>query len=549
VSVSSNGTEGNSLNGSWASLSADGSLVAFDSYASNLVANDTLGYRDVFIHNRLSGITERVSLTTSGAQANESSDSASLSADGRFVAFRSFAENLVGGNSNAHSDIFVRDRASGTTECVSVSTGGAQGNDGSWFPCISADARFVAFGSYASNLVAGDTNGFMDTFVHDRVSGTTERVSVDAAGTQGDAVSSIASLSADGRFVAFGSYASNLVPGDTNGAVDVFVRDRQLGTIERVSVDSNGAQANSSSHSWACISADGRYVAFSSAASNLVAGDTNGFLDGFVRDRANATTERVSVSSAGAQGNADSGVSSISADGRFVAIVSSASNFDPADTNLVMDIFVHDRLTGTTERVSVATGGAQANDASQVAFLIDGRFVAFSSFANNLVAGDTNGSGDIFVRDRGPQPKSYCTSATTSNGCYASIDANANPSISLANSCNITVVNVEGLKSGIVFYGIDNFGYTPASWAPGSTSLLCVKRPLQRTPIQNSGGTFGACDGSFVLDWNAYQSTHPLALGNPWSIDARVYVQAWFHDPLAVKSTNLSNALEMTYVP
>jgi hypothetical protein len=146
-------------------------------------------------------------------------------------------------------------------------------------------------------------------------------------------------------------------------------------------------------------------------------------------------------------------------------------------------------------------------------------------------------------------PLAYCTAGTSTHGCSASISGNANPSMSLANACNLTVSNVEGQKSGLMFYGVNNTGFTPLPWTPGSTSLLCVKPPTQRTFILNSGGTSNACNGSFVLDWNAFQSANPLALGSPWSTGAKVYAQAWFRDPPAPKSTNLSNALEMTYVP
>jgi len=324
------------------------------------------------------------------------------------------------------------------------------------------------------------------------VAGTIERVSVDSGGAEGDANSNRSSLSADGRYVAFASNATNLVAGDTNGVDDIFLRDRALGTTERISVDSNEGEALTHSLLPA-ISSDGRFVAFRSDALNLVAGDTNGF----------------------------------------------------------DDIFVRDRLTGATERVSVESTGAQANSYSFSASIsADGRYVAIWSLASNLVTGDSNGAADIFVRDRGTaQPAVYCTAGTTSHGCNASIASDANPSVSLANACNITVINVEGAKSGIVFYGIDNAGDPPSPWGVGGASWLCVKAPTQRTPLQNSGGTFGACDGSFALDWNAFQSSHPLALGNPWSAGAKVYVQAWFRDPLAVKSTNLSNALELTYVP
>ena len=185
----------------------------------------------------------------------------------------------------------------------------------------------------------GDTNGFVDVFVHDRQTGATERVSMDSAGSQGDGVSAWPSISADGRFVAFNSDATNLVPGDTNGRTDVFVHDRQTGTTERVSADSAGVGGGSG----AALSADGRFVAFASDAANLVPGDTNGYPDVFVRDRQTGTIERVSMDSFARQGNNHSFDRAISADGRFVAFASYATNLVAGDTNRVVDVFVHDR--------------------------------------------------------------------------------------------------------------------------------------------------------------------------------------------------------------
>src|SRR5207249_1268748 len=212
-------------------------------------------------------------------------------------------------------------------------------------PALSADGRFVAFGSDATNLVAGDTNGTTDVFVHDRQTGTTERVSVaSGGGTQGNGKSggffAFPALSADGRFVAFQSDATNLVAGDTNGTTDVFVHDRQTATTERVSV--NGFSAGPA------LSADGRFVAFHSTGSNLVAGDTNGATDVFVHDRQTGTTERVSGASDGTQGNDASAGPALSADGRLVAFHSSATNLVAGDANRAYDVFVHDRAVSTT---------------------------------------------------------------------------------------------------------------------------------------------------------------------------------------------------------
>jgi Ca2+-binding RTX toxin-like protein len=398
VSVDSAGNQANS-GSSTPSISADGRFVAFSSDASNLVPGDTNDETDIFVRDTLTNTTTRVSLDSAGNQANFGSNGDfSISADGRFVAFSSAATNLVPGDTNRDYDIFVRDRLTNTTTRVSVDSAGNQGNRGSYSASISADGRFVAFDSNAPNLVPGGTNSSRDIYVRDTLTNTTTRESLDSAGNQANSPSGSASISADGRFVAFDSSASNLVPGDTNNTFDIFVRDRLTNTTTRVSVDSAGNQANSRSVG-SSISADGRFVAFHSDASNIVPGDTNGKRDIFVRDTLTNTTTRVSVGSAGNQTNSDSYYPSISADGRFVAFLSNASNIVPGDTNNRDDIFVRDTLTNTTTRVSVDSAGNQGNRSSFGASIsADGRFVAFESLASNLVE-DTNDSYDIFVVD------------------------------------------------------------------------------------------------------------------------------------------------------
>ena len=313
--------------------------MTFDSNASNLVAGDSNGFTDVFVRDRKLHKTYLVSVGPAGVQGNGNSADPSISADGRYVAFESDASNLVAGDSNGREDVFVRDRKLHRTYRVSVGPAGAQGNNGSYSPSISADGRYVAFESDASNLVASDSNGYEDVFVRDLKLHKTYLVSVGPAGVQGNNFSDLPSISADGRYVAFESDASNLVAGDSNGYEDVFVRDRKLHKTYRVSVSSAGVQGNSASESPA-ISADGRSVTFDSIASNLVPGDANGYEDVFVRDRKLHRTYLVSVSSAGVQGNSDSFVPSISADGRYVAFNSDASNLVAGDTNGYEDVFV-----------------------------------------------------------------------------------------------------------------------------------------------------------------------------------------------------------------
>jgi Tol biopolymer transport system component len=401
VSAASDGTQANDISLS-ASISSNGRYVTFSSAANNLVSGDTNNSDDIFVRDLQTRLTTRASLASDGTQANAPSDEPSISADGRFVAFGSFATNLVSGDTNGKSDIFVHDRQTGTTTRVSVSSGGAQANDTVYMPAISADGRYVVFTSSASNLVPGDTNANQDVFVHDRLTAETTRVSVASSGAQGNGwTNANASISADGRYVSFESPASNLVPGDTNGTWDIFVRDRLSNTTSRVSVASNGAQANRESDGQA-ISANGRYVAFLSLASNLVPGDTNNLMDVFVHDRLTATTRRVSVASNGAQANAESFSPAISGDGRYVAFASTAGNLVPGDTNNIDDVFVHDLLSRQTMRVSLASDGTQANNFSDVPSLsADGASVAFLSGADNLVPGDTNNTMDVFVHENG----------------------------------------------------------------------------------------------------------------------------------------------------
>jgi len=398
VSVASDGTESERESRNPA-ISADGRYVAFESSASNLVPGDTNGTLDVFVHDRVTGETTRVSVAFDGTQGNGHSRSPAISADGRYVAFESVATNLVPSYADGRYHVFVHDRVTGETTRVSDAFDGTQGNAHSGHPAISADGRYVAFDSRATNLVPDDTNNAADVFVHDRLTGETTRVSVLSGGAQSDGLSEHPTMSADGRYVTFESHARNLVPDDTNAMGDVFVHDRVTGETTRVSVASDGTE--SGAHSlYPAISGDGRYVAFESWGSNLVPDDTNGGADVFVHDRVTGETTRVSVASDGAQADGRSERATISADGRYVAFESYASNLVPGDTGLIFQVFVHDRVTGEATRVSVASDGTRGDSISRNSSISgDGRYVAFESYSTNLVPGDTNAVGDVFVRD------------------------------------------------------------------------------------------------------------------------------------------------------
>jgi Tol biopolymer transport system component len=409
VSVSSTGAEANGPS-LIARVSASGRYVAFSSDSSNLVPGGTAN-RDVFVRDRVAGTTERVSVASDGTPGQGPSFYPSISADGRYVVFQSDAGNLVASDSNSATDIFLRDRTAGVTTLVSVSTAGVQGDKQSVTPSISADGRYVTFTSLADNLVPNDTNNDRDVFVRDLVTGTTELVSQSTAGALGNGPSGgfgagPARISAGGRYVVFGSFASNLVAGDTNNADDIFLHDRVAGTTERVSVTTSGTEGNNHS-TYGSVSDDGRYVAFFSAANNLVTGDANMTSDIFLRDRLMSTTTRISVGPSGVEANGASGFPVISGDGSAVAFESLATNLVSGDTNGASDVFVYHAAGLSIDRVSVPDGGGESNSPSTGASITSaGDLVAFQSDATNLVANDGNGVTDVFTRGKaaGPPP-------------------------------------------------------------------------------------------------------------------------------------------------
>lgn len=383
------------------SVSDNGRYVAFESDASNLVADDSNGVSDIFVYDRHTGVTERVSVRSDGAQANFGSYAPVISADGRYVAFHSSATNLVDGDTNNVSDVFLHDRATRQTHRVSHGALG-QPTDGSYSPSISADGRYVAFWSDAPNLVVNDSNGRADIFVWDRHDASVVRVSVSSGGAQGTGHSRHPSISADGHAVAFESEASNLVTGDTNNVKDIFVRDRNENQTTRVSVRGDGQQSNGESFE-AAISGNGHWIVFTSFASNLVPNDPNPYADVFIHYRHGNLTELASLGAAAAPANQRSDQPAIGWDGRYVTFSSLATNLVEGDTNGVADVFLRDRQTGITERVSVSSGGVQADNYSAMpAISSDGRYIVFQTLAGNLAPNDSNGIPDIYWRDRTP---------------------------------------------------------------------------------------------------------------------------------------------------
>jgi Tol biopolymer transport system component/chitodextrinase len=423
------------------SLSADGRYVAFQSRAANLVWGDHNSYwekylytgtstnrvstnpSDIFVHDNWSGRTERLNLSNCGQETELPADGSwpptsgypAISANGEYVAFVSNSRLLDTGNVPGRMEVFVRGRRTCRTELISRSTNGERADADCLSPTLSGDGQLVAFASSASNLVRGDTNRCCDVFLHDRQTGYTRVISVNNSGEIGDGDSWGPAFSADGRFVAFVSRARNLLPNKTNSIALVYIHDLESHTTHCVSVSTGGDLANddcgrsptdSANDTRIALSADGRYVAFDSLASNLVPGDTNGRRDVFVHDRQTGRTERVSITYAGLEANGPSHEPAISHDGRYVAFVSWATNLLPEPTRWGQ-VYVFDRVTRVIEGVSRCDcgpgGGSFARaECYRPALSGDGRWVAFASESSDLARNleDTNESTDVFVYDR-----------------------------------------------------------------------------------------------------------------------------------------------------
>jgi Tol biopolymer transport system component len=380
-------------------FSPDGTKVVFASDAANLVAGDTNGDTDIFVKTIATGAIQRVSTRSDGAQGNSDSFAPSFSPDGNLVVFVSDASNLVPRDTNLKSDVFVKNLTTGRTVRVSVSAKGAGGNGNSFTPSFSPDGSQVVFASRASNLVAGDTNGQSDIFVKTLAGGAIQRVSTNAGGVAANDDCYDPVFSPDGTRIAFSSDASNLVPGDTNKTFDIFVKTVASGAIERVSTSTAGVQGNGESDD-PVFSPDGTRIAFQSAASNLVPRDSNAQTDIFVKTFSTGALARVSVTAKNVQGDGASSAPVFSPDGTAIAFQSAATNLVAGDSNAVSDVFAKTLATGAIQRLSTDADGDQGNgDSATPAYSADGARIAFSSSAANLIPGDTNRVSDIFVKE------------------------------------------------------------------------------------------------------------------------------------------------------
>lgn len=549
VSVNFSLVQGNGPSGSGqgqaVAVSGDGRVVAFLSSATNLVSGDTNGFHDAFVRDLDLELTQRVSVGSGAIQVNADVTSVQISHDGRFVAFTTEASNLSQLDTNGLSDVYLRDRQSLTTTLVSRVPGGVGGNSSSWGSDISADGRYVSFTSLASNLVPGDTNGEGDVFVFDRVANSISRVSVNSSGGQGAAISYGGALSADGRYVVFLTRGNHIGFSFMTPFDDIVVHDRMTGSSTLAGPNALLGMHWDAHPEDPTISDDGRYVAFHSAASNVVASDTNGQSDVFVWDRQAAAPIPLTTIPGVLVGDGASLDARISADGLRVVFESLASNLVPGDTNGSGDIFVAGVLDGTRTRVNLSNSDAQSSGIVGHSDLsANGARVAFVSSAADLVPGDTNFMYDVFARLSGSLPPIvYCESDDNSLGCAPSISGSGVASASSGSGFEIRAEELVNHQAGLLLYSKSG-----PQQQPFGGQYLCVKPPLVRAGVQGTGGGGATpnCSGTFSFDFNAWVATgNDPALG----IGSTVWGQVWSRDPLSASGTHLTQGITFVLGP
>jgi len=386
ASVNSEGTVGN-FDSARPSLSGDGRFVAFHSVSSNLSPADSGGFTSIFVRDLRMGTTEMITLDATGFEANGSSFAPRFSRNGRFVAYRSDATNLVDSSVTFEKNIYLYDRSLRETVIVSANAAGESGNDVSFLGDISDDGRFIVYYTYARNLIPDNTAYFSDVLLFDRDTGSNVLISKTPGGDFANGYSLYPKISGDGRYVVYASDADNLVADDTNGVIDIFLYDTSTGNTSRISVNSEGEEANDHC-ALVDISEDGQIVAFECRASNLVAGDTDGTSDVFIYDTSNGEITLAGVNSSGEQGNGSDEEPALSSDGRYVAFESYSTNLVSEDTKGYKHIFIHDRHSGRTHLASKsATGEIVDGGGTQPTLSGDGRYVGFSTYSLALSGG------------------------------------------------------------------------------------------------------------------------------------------------------------------
>ncbi len=507
--------------------SVDGRFVVWQTLASNVVPGDTNGTWDVFLLDRQTGVTELVSRTSQGTPANGFSVEPSISDNGRYVAFRASAPDLVPGT---NAGLYLYDRI--LKNVVLASPSSSHATTISKNPALSRTGRYVVF-SCDRPLIAADTNARDDVYRYDRVTDSVELVSRDINSVQSTQDSLSASVSEDGRFVVFETLSSTWGAAFT-GTRHIWRKDMLSGALECISTDSLGNPAVGLSRN-PVLAADGSWAAFETVASNLVI--VNGAQQIVAKNLVTGETRQVTLNDAGQPANNYSYEPEISADGRFVKFRSAANNFHMGGTNAYYSLFMRDLRLGITRKVSLTAAGLSNDEDCDVGDVsVTGRFIVFSSKSTSLVAGDTNAFEDIFLRDRfGDGTYTYGWSPQQSIGCLPYIEALGTPSASAGSGFDINLVNVRGAVPGILIYS--KSGPTAI---PVFGSNLYVAAPTIRTSVQVSSGTVGQCNGSFSFDFNSHVaggSDGGLGSGTP------VWAQYWSRDVGSSGGSHLSDAL------
>jgi Bacterial Ig domain/WD40-like Beta Propeller Repeat len=466
------------------SLTPDGTKVAFVSGATNLDASDMDLIPDIYVKDLVTGLIALASTSTGGVEKNNGgSGHPSLSADGTRVAFDSAADNLVPEDTNFAPDIFVKDLVTNETTLVSVSQAGVRGNLSSTAPAVSADGTKVAF---ESGSTTWGTDQLADIYVKDLLSGELTLVSISDLGVSGNSDSFHPAISADGTKVAFESTASNWDPADGDGDLDIYVKDLTTGELTLASTSTTGTSGNDDSYFVAGpayneaaypdpLSADGTTVAFSSNATDLDPDDTDPSLDIFVKDLASGVLTLASTSDAGDQANGASELPSLSSDGTKVTFSSQASNLDCLDIDRRSDVYVKDLLTGDITLLSITASGQKGNDtSSDSAISSDGSRVAFISAADNLDPSDTDGFFDIYVKEPTatscPPPDAVDDTLTTQEDTPGTVIVLANDTDPDGDALTVTG-NTQGTNGSVTCSADGECTYTPNAGFNGVDSF------------------------------------------------------------------------------
>ncbi|MCK6446428.1 MAG: hypothetical protein L6Q99_08570 [Planctomycetes bacterium] len=530
-------------------LSPDGRWLGFITAATDVVAGDSNGaIWDVVLVDRTNGARQIAMRNLFGAQPDGDCFSPRVSDDGRYVSCLSIAANLAFGDTNGTYDYFVRDLTTGNVERATL---GASGSEPSYVLTagISPNGRVVAFVSDDPTLVPGDTGSFFDVFVRDLDASTTVRVEAFGGGDPDADSFYLGGLSADGRYVLFSSYASNLVAGDTNGAEDVFLFDRTNGAREVLSVDPAGTPVGASAE-YAALTRDARFVSFSGPDA-LVVGDVNGAFDVVLRDRSIGVTSLVSLGNGGVPADFGGYEPSLSSDARYVTFTSISSTLtaNAPSTHSMNRAYFRDRQLGTTTMLDVSSiGEISASGAAQSVISGDGRVIAFTADDADLAPDAALGFNSVFLRDFSvPQgPVAYCTAKTNSLGCTPSLSFSGTPSASAGSGFVVQVGSVLNQKLGLLAYSLSG-----PRGVPFAGGVLCLDTPLVRGVLQSSGGSLPPthdCSGSYSVDFNAH-----IASGSDPELQAGEFVwcQQWSRDSgfTPPNSVGLSSALWFWIAP